>query len=410
MWRHNPILRQPLGCIATCSFRIARAVTGLGRLRVSLVPGVGDYIELEGVTAQSDFAPDIVKSHWRVLGSAPMPRPVRSEFGRLASTKEDSSWVELEGIVRSAEPVNGDLRLEIAMDGGRVVGYVPRFRLPVPSHLVDAEVRVQGVCGAAFSEKNQVLGVVLFIPSLDNIRTITPGTANPFTIPVQSISSILRFGAAGAAGHRVRIQGIVSLQRSGQYAYIRGRDGSTRVESSQAIALRVGDMVEAVGFPLIGEYEPIRQQALFRVIGHTAPPLAEPVKIEQLADGKHEGDLVQIDGQLMDRMLTPNEQILITENHGVVMQSQLEDPRAVGRLQRIQPGSGLRLVGICTTGRDYKGSPGAVRLLLRGTADIRVVSRPSWLTFRNALWLVSGLSIVILAIISWLEVLRGKIR
>ncbi|HEY1946296.1 MAG TPA: PAS domain S-box protein, partial [Bryobacteraceae bacterium] len=272
------------------------------------------------------------------------------------------------------------------------------------------EVRVRGVCGAAFSEKNQVRGINLFIPSLDNIRTITPGTANPFMIPVQSISSILRFGVVGAAGHRVRIQGIVSLQRSGQYAYIKGRDGSTRVESSQTIGLQVGDVVDVVGFPLIGEYAPILQQALFRVIGHTAPPLPEPVKIEQLADGKHEGDLVQIDAQLMDRMLTPNEQILITENHGAVMQSQLEDARAVGRLQGIQPGSGLRLVGICTTGRDYKGSPGAIRLLLRNPADIRVMSRPSWLTFRNALWLVSGLSIVILAIISWLEVLRRKIR
>ncbi|HEX4811097.1 MAG TPA: hypothetical protein VH325_19310, partial [Bryobacteraceae bacterium] len=62
----------------------------------------GQLIELEGMTTQTDFAPDIAQPRWRVLGTAPMPVPVRAEFGQLASTKDDSRWVEVEGIVRSA--------------------------------------------------------------------------------------------------------------------------------------------------------------------------------------------------------------------------------------------------------------------------------------------------------------------
>jgi PAS domain S-box-containing protein len=371
---------------------------------------VGDFIELEGRTAQTDFAPDIVGPRWRVLGSAPMPRPVRSEFGRLASTKEDSRWVELEGIVRSTEQGKGYLRLDIAMDGGRVVGYLPGFHGPVPSYLVDAQVRVRGVGGAIFNGRNQVRGVDLFIPSLGDIQIVEPGKADPFTIPVRSFSSILRFSVVGDAGHRVRIQGIVSLQEAGQYAYIKGPDGSARAESSQKISLRVGDIVDAVGFPLIGEYAPILEQAVFRVIGHTAPPAAERVKMKQLLDGNHDSELVEIEARLLDRTLTPDEQILIAESDGAVLQSQLEDPSAVQRLQSIEPGSGLRITGVCTTETDHKGGPGAIRLLLRSPADIVVVSRPSWLTFRHALWIVTSLSLVILAIVLWLTILRKRIR
>jgi PAS domain S-box-containing protein len=371
---------------------------------------VGDLIDLEGTTRQSDFAPDIVSPRWRVVGSAPLPKPVRSEFGLLASTKDDSRWVELEGIVRSAEQDRGYLRLDIAMDGGRTVGYLPGSRLAVPARLVDAHVRIRGVCGALFNERNQVRGVELFIPSLDDVRILAPGIADPFAIPLQSISSILRYSIAGAAGHRVRIQGVVSLQRAGQYAYIKGRDASTRAESRQHISLKVGDLVDAVGFPLIGEYSPILEQTVFRVIRHTAPPVPEPVKMKQLLDGNHDGSLVQVNAQLLDRTLTPDEQILIAESDGIVMQSELEDPAAVSLLQSIKPGSGLRLTGICTTGIDHKGGPGVIRLLMRSTADIRVLSSPSWLTFRHAFWIVIGLSMVILAVVSWLAILRNKVR
>jgi PAS domain S-box-containing protein len=371
---------------------------------------VGDFIELEGTTAQTDFAPDIVRPHWRVLGSAPMPVAVRSEFGRLASTKEDSQWAEIEGIVRSTQQRDGFLRLDIAMDGGRVIGYLPGSGVSVPTHLVDAQVRVRGVVGAIFNGKNQARGVDLFISSLENIQIVRPGKADPFTIPVRSFGSILRFSVVGAAGHRVRIQGVVSLQRVGQYAYIKGPDGSARVESSQKISLRVGDIVDAVGFPLIGEYAPILEQGVFRIIGRTTPPVPEQVKTKQLLDGNHDGDLVQMEARLLDRTLTPDEQILIAESGGTVLQSQLEDASAVYGLQSIEPGSGLRLTGICTTGTDHRGGPGAIRLLLRGRADIVVVSRPSWLTFRHALWIVASLSMVILAIVLWLTILRKKIR
>ena len=101
-------------------------------------PKKGQLIELEGVTAQADFAPDIAQPHWRVIGEAPMPKPYRPSYEELASASEDSEWVEIDAIVRavSVDPNNGPntppgsgyLRLKLSVDGGRTLALLPPRR------------------------------------------------------------------------------------------------------------------------------------------------------------------------------------------------------------------------------------------------------------------------------------------
>ncbi len=370
----------------------------------------GQLIELQGVTTQTDFAPDIAKPHWKVLGSAAMPVPVHAEYGRLASTQEDSLWVEIEGIVRSAEVRTGYLRLEIEMYGGSVLGYVPDFNSPLPPHLVDSKVRIRGVCGALFNARNQIRGINLLIPALDEVKVIQPGAADPFSIPAQSVGSVLRFTLGGATGHRVKLHGIVTLQRPGRYLFLNGQDGSIRVDSVQPSLLHPGDEIEAVGFPAIGEYGPLLQEGIFRILKHTSSPAARKATGEQLLEGASDGELVQVEAQLLDRTLTPGEQILIAKSGRVMIESQLNDPRAVSRLMAIEPGSRLRITGVCTAATGSTSESGAVRLLLRSPEDILVLSRPPWWTFRHALWVFAIMVGLIAAITAWLAILRRKIR
>jgi hypothetical protein len=43
----------------------------------------------------------------------------------LASARFDSEWVELEGVVRSAQITEGRIGFILQIPGGRVVGYIP---------------------------------------------------------------------------------------------------------------------------------------------------------------------------------------------------------------------------------------------------------------------------------------------
>src|SRR5579859_3046059 len=117
----------------------------------------GQLIELWGITAQTDFAPDIRAPRWKVIGHAPLPPARQVTFEEMASTSVDARRVQVEGIVRSAELSANDssLRLIVEMLGGRVQVYVPN-RKAVPPGLVDSRVRVSGVCGATFNQRNQI--------------------------------------------------------------------------------------------------------------------------------------------------------------------------------------------------------------------------------------------------------------
>ena len=62
----------------------------------------GDAVEIKGESAPGLFAPVIIARRVRVLGRRELPRPLLLSFDQLAGGKEDSKWVEIRGVVRSA--------------------------------------------------------------------------------------------------------------------------------------------------------------------------------------------------------------------------------------------------------------------------------------------------------------------
>jgi len=53
----------------------------------------GQLLDLQGVTTQTDFAPDIGEPQWSVVGHAAMPKAQRVSMDQLDSTTVDSEWV-----------------------------------------------------------------------------------------------------------------------------------------------------------------------------------------------------------------------------------------------------------------------------------------------------------------------------
>ncbi len=369
----------------------------------------GDLVELDGHTQETDFAPDIADAKWRVIGRSPLPLAKREGFARLASTEEDSLRVELEGVVQAADVVHGVLRLDIAMDSGHVIAYTPVYDPALVAGLVDARIRVTGVCGAQFNAKGQLRGVVLFVPSLGDVETLEPGSTDPFVAPLQSLRRMLRFAIDGASEHRVKVRGLVTLQRPGQFIFVTGEDGSLRVESDQPTKVTPGQMVEVAGFRGLGEGGLMLRKARFRVIGETSPPRPERISVAQVLMAGNDAELIQVDVQLLDRVLTPNEQILIGKSGAAIMQAQLEDSRALPQLAALAPGSQLRLTGICTIKGEGDPGQGTLRLLLRSPRDIVVLSRPSWWTLKHSIAVIASLAGLIVAIVVWVAIRRRKL-
>src|SRR5690606_28798201 len=107
------------------SFAMVDSTAGIYfRGPAQLVSGLrpGDVIEIEGHSDPGEFAPFVRIASLRTIGHSnkPPPRPV--VFEELAGGRLDAQWIEIGGIVRYCEPIQGNrYRLGLATGGGRLM-------------------------------------------------------------------------------------------------------------------------------------------------------------------------------------------------------------------------------------------------------------------------------------------------
>ena len=368
----------------------------------------GQEIEVEGITAPGSFAPEIVKARVRTLERASMPKATRASFEQLMSGKEDSQWVEVQGVVRTVREQDGQSVLELALTGGRLPARLPLVDATIP-RLVDATVRLRGACGGLFNQKRQLVGVQLFVPSLAYVQVEEKPPTDPFSVPILPIASLLHFAPQGISGHRVRVRGVVTVQRRGRSLFVEDETDGVYVETSQPTAVRPGDEVDVVGFPLPGQYSPTLQDAVVRRVGTRTPPQPAPATVQQLRQGTFDTRLVRLEARLVDRVPRAGDQVLVLQEGNFVFYAQLEDTKGGRKLASLIPGSRLELTGACSVITDEYNAPQTFRILLRSPDDVVVLARPSWWTLKQALWAVGLMTGVFLAALAWVVLLRRRV-
>ena len=377
----------------------------IGTARPPLQPG--QLVEIEGISATPDFAPQIDKPKIRILGQGSLPEARRVTYGRMASSQEDSQWVEIEGIVRNVTKGDAQLTLDLAAEGGRLSVVIPGVHGAVPGCLVDAKVRIQGVCGAAFNTKNQITGVILYSPSLNQLRLVEPAPSNAFLAPRRPIASLLRFTPQGASGHRVKVRGVVTFQQPGSALFVKEENDGLQVRTLATTSIRTGDLVEVVGFPAVGEYSAVLRDAVFRRIGAGPTPVPVSVTAGQALDGSHDADFVRIQARLLDA--TPGPNTLNMESGNILFLAQVEDPVPAKSLQALVPGSLLQLTGICILQADEDHNPQSFRILVRSMNDVAVIQPPPWGDIKRMLRIIAVLATLALATTLWAFLLKRQV-
>jgi len=374
-----------------------------------LIAFPGQLLDLEGVTSAPDFAPQIAKPKWKVMGRAPMPAARRVSWHQMASTREDSQWVEVKGIVRSVGRLNQLLELDIAMEDGRLAALVPSQSQLDPAKLIDAQVHLRGACGARFNARGQMLGVLLFVPRLEEIRIEVPAPSNPFLGSARTIASLMQFSPDASSGHRIKLSGAVTLQRPGHGVFLKDSTDDIYIESNQRDALIPGDIVEVIGFPALGRYEPILEDATFHLVGHGPPPQPIDFKAEQTVNIDLNAALVRFSGRLVDRTHLPNDRTLILQAGDNVLRVQMVEHRLGQRLASLQEGSLLQLTGIYLKQPGDIGAADTFRILLRSPEDVLVLQNPSWWNVRHSLWTLGLTATFLLAAFVWVAALRRRV-
>src|SRR6266705_5082236 len=223
-------------------------------------PAVGDVVQVTGVSHAGGFAPDIMSPKWKKLGTAPLPEAKPVSVERLMSGAEDGNRVEVSGVVRFARKEGELLLLELAAGGYRFRAHPRASTNLVAKSLIGATVRVRGTAAASFNRQlRQILGVNLYTPhESDLIIEHLPRT--PISeLPVGSLRSILQYHRNDSDELRIRVRGVVTYQRPGEDIFLQDETDGLQVRYRHTNSFAPGEIVEAVGFPVMERNLPVLQ-------------------------------------------------------------------------------------------------------------------------------------------------------
>ena len=405
------------------SFFIQDSTAGVDVEQSDTEVHVGDRVDLSGVTGPGHFAPIVVATHVKVLGKGALPPARRVVHADLMGGEQDSQRIEVEGVVRvvSTLSVYGRPELVLILDiGGGTVRVLlldngKGLSGNLVGNLVDATVRLRGVCISDFNERRQFVGAGLLVPSSSDLRVLQPAVADPFSIPISSIRNVLQFGRTR---HRVRISGIVTYQDVGHFLYLQEDGDGIRVQTSSNLKISPGQRVEAVGFPLMGDYSPVLSDGYIRVAGSQQP--VSPAVIDaskvinrpgEFTHVEFDQQLVQLQGEVIESRMQVGQRIWTMVSNGSVFDVLL--PQTLGHTdsnEDLRIGSILRVTGICAVNVGFDRNPTSFSILLRSPEDIMVLRRGSWWTAGHLLVLSAALfSAIVLAAI-WVSMLRIRVR
>jgi len=358
----------------------------------------GDVIEITGVTDPGGFAPIVVIRGCKKTGTAPLPEPRRVTFDDLMRKHFDAQLVEIAGVVRSCEPSSdpNDVRTKMVIEtGGERLAVRLHTRLPASS-LVDAEVRLRGICFSRYTASRQFLTPLLDIPRGVEPQLEKPAPKNPWDTPLISGVDLLQFAPERDYGHRVRVHGIVTSQQLGTI-WLRDGGHGLRAFSSQNIQLQPGDVVDALGFPSAqGNYSPVIEDAIFRKITNASPPMA--VLVTNLTAAVHQdAGLIQLEAKLNARRPIQDGWGLTLGWQGKIIEAQIYLTNGMTLPAEWQPGSLVRVAGICSVAPALPDvalsgvwEPDSFSLLMRSTADLTVLQSPPWWTPGHVILVLGG--------------------
>ena len=370
----------------------------------------GQIIEVTGVTAPGDFAPVIEKPEIRILGAGALPQAARVPLEDLKSGSYDSAWVEISGVVLSAIVEHRRASIYVGVGAGHIRVVVPDCSEDDVVRLPGAQVTVRGVCVSAFTKRRQLTGVRIEAQAIQDIVVTQAAPSEALELPLRHAEELQRFSAERSSNARTRVRGIVTFQRPGRLIYLRDGQQGLQVETRQTTVFRRGDLVEAIGTPIPADYNPILRYSTVRLLEHGPAPPPIPLTPLQALAGDHDGDLVEIEADLLNWRNQRNAAWLVMKSGEHVFEAEVDHLAEFASLALLE-GSRLKLTGICLieVGGEFN-DPKSFRLLLKSGEDIVVVRRPGWWTLSHSLWLLAVLGTGVLAALSWVWMLRRRVR
>ncbi len=385
---------------------------------------VGDRLRVKGVTMAGLYLPGVEVAELALLGHESPPAPVAADYDDLASGRFHYQRVSVEGVGRSLSAMDEDRSLLRLAMGGRVIEVRVDAPLESAPVLIDARLHITALAAGGINDRRQLVFPYLRVADWNDI-TVTETAPTPESLPVISVATLLRFGAADEPHHRARIRGAVLAAFDDGRVFLRDSTPPPRETSadeppqSPSIAVRLttptslvpGQLAEITGFPVMNGFSASLADALVLSAKPSAAPAPTVISLSQFQNGSHDADLVRLSAPavLNDFFRTSEGCELRLTAAGTsirVFLLQYEPPP-------FEIGSACLLTGIClvesSTDRGFRSRPERASLLVRSVDDIQVLSTAPFWNARRLIIAIAVLGGLVLLTLFWISQQRRQI-
>ena len=380
-------------------------------------PALGDIVRIRGNLL---IAPDDLH-HFQVacldnLGNAPLPPPISLSDADLDDPHSAYSFARIRGVVTAIlrDDLDAHYRLLILRTQHRSIDVAVSCSIIPPEQLrqlLDAETEITGL----FTRKaglRRNLGMHMILNSADDLKILSP-PGDPFACPELHDDN---------SPHRNRVAGRV-IAASDKKFFLSTKTGRfLEIHVGEDCSVPLPDTcVEASGFVDSAPFLLRLTEAVVRSTAEQIPPLPPPQEVEFdrlfshtneigcVNTAKH-GRLIRLKGTVSDLLDgTAPATFFIKHHHWSV----LIDMTGLQPSPTLPtPDSSVEITGLCLAefenDRAHRTIPRFRRFVLipRSSADIRIISRPSWWTPLRLSLVIIGLTIALVAVSIWNRSLR----
>jgi len=210
--------------------------------------------------------------------------------------------------------------------------------------------------------------------------------------------------------NRVVIRGVVTLLAP---LYVQDSTGGLAVEASNETVLNLGDEVEIAGSIKDQNDNAILVAQTVKLTGDRSLAPPSSVTSTQAAGILFDGRLAELRARLLSKSIdsTGNRVILRLEDSAQIFRA--EGPLGLSgeQLDKLVPGSELRIRGVCRVGPWQGKDGGAFTILMRSIEDVDVISGPPWWSTRLLVREIGLVAVLIgIGIYIYLKIERSKMR
>jgi len=375
--------------------------------------------------------PTALCSNWQILGTGSPPEPVNTTLQLLRNGTLDGRIVSLTGKAVDAfrDEIDPNWNYIILDCGGETITVVGPSSSISPDRLrqvIDAEIRVEGLClNHALGARRQ-LGMTIYLPDRGGLHILHPAPADPFALPdvpdgALSPAQIRKLG-------KRRVCGCVLAVWSGARALLRTASGQLVGLSFRTTPPANGSAIEAVGHAETDLYRINLARAEWQPLDRPLPqPPPETVETVMAADilrdthgnptveTRYQGRAIRIEGIVISLPRADDRLRLVQMANGDLT-IPVDITSAPSQLAKLETGCRIRVDGICILNTEnWQPNAGfphtdGFTIVPRSEDDLVILARPPWWTTQRLLVLIGILVAALIGIATWNRILNRLIE